>query len=102
VEEQTNYPLTIVVTAGQQLTVDFCYYADLLPAVVVQRIQAHFAHVLRQIVYQPDLRLDQLELVTEEEKRQLLVDFNDTAAAYPQDGRWWTCSSSRPGARLML
>jgi non-ribosomal peptide synthetase component F len=75
VEEQTNYPLTIVVTAGQQLTVDFCYYADLLPAVVIQRIQAHFAHVLRQIVYQPDLRLDQIELVTEEEKRAAVGRF---------------------------
>src|SRR5215210_6659070 len=36
IEEQVNYPLSIVVTAGRQLTVDFRYNGDLLPAVVIQ------------------------------------------------------------------
>lgn len=85
VEEQTNYPLSIVVTAGQLITVHFGYNANLLPDVAVQRMQSHFAHVLQQIVSRPNLCLSDLELVTGEEKRQLLVNFNSTALTYSYD-----------------
>lgn len=85
VEEQTNYPLSIVVTAGQQLTIHFGYNAGLLPETAVRRMQGHFSHVLRQIVSQPNLLIGEIELVTEEEKRQLINDFNDTARPYPHE-----------------
>src|SRR4029077_16516464 len=41
--------------------------------------------LLEGIVSAPESRLSQLPLLTEEERRQLLVEWNDTAADYPRD-----------------
>ncbi|WP_162052138.1 non-ribosomal peptide synthetase [Pontibacter pamirensis] len=85
IEEQTNYPLSISCQAIENLSLNFSYNASLLSKESVEQIKTHFAHVLQQIVSQPDLTLSQLVLVTEEEKRKLAVDFNATAASYPAD-----------------
>nr|NIM11726.1 amino acid adenylation domain-containing protein [Candidatus Aminicenantes bacterium]NIM78476.1 amino acid adenylation domain-containing protein [Candidatus Aminicenantes bacterium]NIN17737.1 amino acid adenylation domain-containing protein [Candidatus Aminicenantes bacterium]NIN41613.1 amino acid adenylation domain-containing protein [Candidatus Aminicenantes bacterium]NIN84387.1 amino acid adenylation domain-containing protein [Candidatus Aminicenantes bacterium] len=53
--------------------------------VTVQRIASHFNRVLQQVLFNVDMPLPDIEITTEEEKRQLLKDFNDTAAEYPHD-----------------
>ena len=40
---------------------------------------------LESIVTQPDARLSQLQLLTETERHQILVEWNDTVADYPRD-----------------
>ncbi|WP_162551297.1 non-ribosomal peptide synthetase, partial [Paenibacillus tepidiphilus] len=49
------------------------------------RYLVHFVQLLSQIGEQPEARIGSYELVTPEEKVQLLHGFNDTAAAYPQE-----------------
>ncbi|RDV10381.1 non-ribosomal peptide synthetase, partial [Pontibacter diazotrophicus] len=84
-EEHTNYPLSLMVQAGRQLSVEFGYNAALISEATVKRMKGHFAKVLQQIIRQPDISLSQLELVTADEKQQLVVEFNNTAVAYPKD-----------------
>ena len=45
----------------------------------------HYVWLLEQIVAQPEMHLKELELVTPEEKKQLLQDFNQTVATYPHE-----------------
>ncbi|MGD2085540.1 MAG: amino acid adenylation domain-containing protein [Candidatus Aminicenantes bacterium] len=48
-------------------------------------IAAHFTHLLDEGVSNPGLRISDLEILGKEEKRKLLLDFNDTDAGYPGD-----------------
>ena len=45
----------------------------------------HLQILLKGIVADPDQRISQLPLLTEAERRQLLVDWNDTQTEYPRD-----------------
>ncbi|OMD33820.1 hypothetical protein BSK56_33860, partial [Paenibacillus borealis] len=49
------------------------------------RYLMHFVQLLSQITGQPEASIGSYELVTPEEKQQLLHGFNDTAAEYPRE-----------------
>src|SRR4028119_543065 len=46
---------------------------------------AHYQRLLSIMVAQPGTPVSHISLLSRQEQHQLLVDFNDTAAAYPQD-----------------
>ncbi|MGE5340424.1 MAG: amino acid adenylation domain-containing protein [Candidatus Omnitrophota bacterium] len=52
---------------------------------MIERISLHFGHMIEIILSDPDKKISEIEIITEEEKRQLLNDFNNTAAEYPRD-----------------
>jgi amino acid adenylation domain-containing protein len=45
---------------------------------------AHYQTFLARAVRQPQIPLSQLSLLTEDEQRQILIDWNDTTVTYPQ------------------
>ena len=45
----------------------------------------HFQTLLEGIVANPDQRISELPILTEAEKHQLLIEWNDTKKDYPQD-----------------
>src|SRR6185436_16106476 len=49
-----------------------------------ERMLAHLQVLLEGILADPSLRLSDLPLLTAAERRQLLVEWNTTQAAYPQ------------------
>nr|VFJ54372.1 MAG: amino acid adenylation domain-containing protein [Candidatus Kentron sp. FW] len=51
----------------------------------IRRMGEHFEVLLRGIVAEPETPVAQLPLLTEAERRQVLVEWNDTKAPYPQD-----------------
>jgi amino acid adenylation domain-containing protein len=61
------------------------YATDLFEASTIERLAGHFRTLLDGIVADPDARLSDLPLLSEAERHQLLVAWNDTAAAYPED-----------------
>jgi amino acid adenylation domain-containing protein len=61
------------------------YAADLFEAATVARLIGHFQTLLEGIIARPEARLSELPLLTESERRQLLVEWNDTQAGYPKD-----------------
>jgi amino acid adenylation domain-containing protein len=61
------------------------YAADLFDAVSVKRLVRHLQSVLQGIVADPDQRLLDLPLLTEAERHQLLVAWNDTQADYAKE-----------------
>src|ERR1700722_9533666 len=48
--EQTNYPLTLLVTETDRVNIRMSYNGDLLSREAVERIGGHLVHVLEQIV----------------------------------------------------
>ncbi len=58
------------------------YNTDLFNAATIMRMLGHFQTLLEGIVTNPDQRISQLPLLTEYERRQLLVEWNDAVAEY--------------------
>ena len=63
----------------------FEYSTDLFDRLTIKRMIGQFQTLLEGIVANPDQPISTLPLLTEEEKHQLLVEWNDTAAEYPKD-----------------
>jgi tyrocidine synthetase-3 len=61
------------------------YRTSLFKKETMQRLAGHFGQILDNIVEQPDILLKDIDLLTTEEKHQIIVDFNNTQTAYPKD-----------------
>jgi amino acid adenylation domain-containing protein/non-ribosomal peptide synthase protein (TIGR01720 family) len=61
------------------------YNTDLFDAASISRMLGHFQTLLEGIVDNPDLHLSDLPLLTQPERQQLLVEWNDTQVNYPKD-----------------
>ena len=64
---------------------DWEYNTDLFDASTIARMARHFQTLLEAIVANPQQRVSQLPLLTERERHQLLVEWNNTTKEYPQD-----------------
>lgn len=53
----------------------------------IERIIAYFMRALEKTVFNVDIRLSAVDLLTAEERQQILVDFNDTTSGYPGNKR---------------
>lgn len=83
--EQTNYPLTLVVSPGEQLFFQISYDTTLYSASTIQRLLGHLQTLLAGIIANPDRRVAKLPILTATEQQQLLWDWNDTQTEYPLD-----------------
>jgi natural product biosynthesis luciferase-like monooxygenase protein/amino acid adenylation domain-containing protein len=61
------------------------YNVDLFDAATIARLSGHFCTLLAGIVAEPARPLAELRCLTSAEQQQLLVDWNATQAALPQD-----------------
>ncbi|MBR8837984.1 MAG: amino acid adenylation domain-containing protein [Stigonema ocellatum SAG 48.90 = DSM 106950] len=61
------------------------YNTDLFDSSTIERMAGHFVTLLEAIVANPEDRISQLPMLTDLEQRQLLVEWNDTQADYPQE-----------------
>ncbi|MCK5920093.1 MAG: amino acid adenylation domain-containing protein, partial [Methylococcales bacterium] len=70
-------------TDGLKLTIE--YNTDLFEATTIERLVGHYQRLLESIVAEPDCTIDKLPMLEEKERRQLLEDWNATAADYPDE-----------------
>jgi amino acid adenylation domain-containing protein len=61
------------------------YNTDLFKADTIHRMLGHFQTLLQGIVSEPNTGIAELPLLTELEKHQLIVEWNDTKTEYPQN-----------------
>ena len=59
------------------------YNPDLFEAGTVQRMLGHYQTILEAVVRNPNTPVSRLPLLTEAERHELLVEWNDTRADYP-------------------
>ena len=61
------------------------YNADLFDRATIDRMLGHYVRLLEGVVADTGQRVSQLPLLGEEERRQLLVGWNETASDYPRE-----------------
>ena len=65
--------------------VGFEYCTDLFKAETAERIVKHFEEVLKAVTENAEQKLEDIEMMTAEEKQLILNDFNVTETEYPRD-----------------
>ncbi|OLF04227.1 hypothetical protein BLA60_41785, partial [Actinophytocola xinjiangensis] len=74
-----KFDLTVIMTdTNDTLTVTLSYNTDLFNQTTVDRLAGHFQTVLANVATHPEVRLSDLELLSDTEKHQLLHDWNNT------------------------
>ena len=63
------------------------YSTDRFDGPRIARMVGHYCRILQAVSTQPDLRLSEVPLLTDEERQRLLVDWNQTTAEYPNERR---------------
>jgi amino acid adenylation domain-containing protein len=74
-----------MVETGAALSGWFRYSTNLFDAATVGRIAARYERLLEEIVADPRRPIDDLDALPAAERRQVLVDWNDTARPFPAD-----------------
>ncbi|MBD8499270.1 non-ribosomal peptide synthase/polyketide synthase [Paenibacillus arenosi] len=74
--EQTNYDLDITVIPEEHILLRFTYNALTFREEDIRQIHGHFARALEKVAANPNIRVNQLELLTSAEKEQILGAFN--------------------------
>ncbi|WP_434703206.1 non-ribosomal peptide synthase/polyketide synthase [Pseudomonas sp. Z1-12] len=83
--EQTNYPLTLLVSLGAELAVQFSYQCASFAPASVEQIGVHLRRLLLQMSDGTQRPLGELSLLDSGETHQQVQGWNATAAAYPDE-----------------
>jgi amino acid adenylation domain-containing protein len=70
---------------GDRITGALEYNTDLFDAATIERMLSHFQALLEQAIADPEQPIASAQLLGEHERRQLLLEWNATDAAYPRD-----------------
>ncbi|HXQ73774.1 MAG TPA: amino acid adenylation domain-containing protein [Pyrinomonadaceae bacterium] len=82
----SRFDMTLAMTETEQgYEVDIEFPTDLYRRERIERMTKHLENILESVVVDPTQRLSDLPLLSENEKRQLLIEWNDTAVAYQSD-----------------
>jgi amino acid adenylation domain-containing protein len=81
-----KFDLTLFIEeAAEELIGVLEYNTDLFEEATINRMAGHFQQLLAEIVANPDRPLSELPMLTEAERQQLLVEWNQTQVDYPKD-----------------
>jgi amino acid adenylation domain-containing protein/non-ribosomal peptide synthase protein (TIGR01720 family) len=81
--ETTNYPLSVMVTPGRQLSIALGYDPALFDEATISRLTQHLVLVLSGIADDVERRVSQLLVTTAAERHQVVVEWNDTDNELP-------------------
>ncbi|HWQ32046.1 MAG TPA: amino acid adenylation domain-containing protein [Blastocatellia bacterium] len=69
-----------MIESGERLTGEFEYNTDLFDAATIERLTAHFQTLLEAIVTNPEQSVARLPMLTADESRRILSEWNQTSA----------------------
>ncbi|WLG94274.1 AMP-binding protein [Pseudomonas sp. FP198] len=84
-QEQTNYPLTLLVGLERQLSLHMSYQRASFSAATVERLAAHLAQLLGQMSANGERCLGELSMLEFDEHQRLTHDWNPVDAPFEQD-----------------
>jgi amino acid adenylation domain-containing protein len=70
---------------GNAITGEIEYNTRLYRSSTIERIISHFKHLLQAVILNIDTPVTDIEMVTDDEKKQLVFDFNNWDEEYPKE-----------------
>jgi tyrocidine synthetase-3 len=84
--ETSKFDLLLIgVEAGEKLSFTFEYSTRLFTANTIRRFIGYFHKIVTTIIGNPAVKLAEIEIISEEEKQQILEEFNHIHEEYPRD-----------------
>ena len=81
-----KFDLTLsAIETAEGLRVRVEYNTDLFAAPTIARLTTHYRTLLEGVVADPDRPISTLPLLTDAERHQMLIEWNDTRTDYPRD-----------------
>jgi amino acid adenylation domain-containing protein/non-ribosomal peptide synthase protein (TIGR01720 family) len=85
-QQVAKFELTLTVWEdGDTLTPAWTWATDLFDRATIERMAAHYQRLLEGVLAHPRQSVHRLPMLGAAERRQVLTDWNDTAADYPAD-----------------
>ncbi len=81
---KTNFDLTVGIDTFDGIKIELLYNEALFTHDVIERICGHFESIILEMIKNPEKAINQINILTDFERKQLLCDFNDTYADYPK------------------
>ncbi len=85
IDSRTHYPLTVDVTPGTTLSVGLSFDRSRFNLSTVEEMLAHFEQLLTSFARNPEQHISHVSMMTEAERRQVVVEWNATDADYSRD-----------------
>ncbi|MEO1515847.1 MAG: amino acid adenylation domain-containing protein [Bacteroidota bacterium] len=81
---QAKFDLTIMVTGEKngKLNIVFNYATDLFQESTIKRYETYLKRIIEQVLLDQDVRLKDIGLLSNREKKQILLGFNNTKVTY--------------------
>jgi amino acid adenylation domain-containing protein len=83
IRSQPGYPLVVDASAGATLQIQLLHDRRRFDDATAERMLGHLQTLLEGMLANPDGTVGELPMLTEAERHQLLVEWNDTRAPYP-------------------
>ncbi|MCX7920809.1 MAG: amino acid adenylation domain-containing protein [Clostridia bacterium] len=82
----SKFDLTLTAVEGEdKIELCFEYCSKLFRKETIERLGKHYANILKQAVQNTGVKLSDIDMLLEEERKQILFYFNDTYTEYPSD-----------------
>jgi len=83
--ERTNYPLSLVAGFSDKLVLEIAYETEKYAQQTIERYLQHLQRILEAFAVQPEQRLADISFLDQNELKEILVDWNETAADFDLD-----------------
>ncbi|MFK7002139.1 amino acid adenylation domain-containing protein, partial [Flavobacterium oreochromis] len=85
-DETSKFDLTFSFhQEDDKLNLELNYDSDIYEEFFIKNLIAHFSNILEKVAKNTDQLISEIEITTDEERHQLVYDFNDTKVDYPKD-----------------
>ncbi|MGE5339904.1 MAG: amino acid adenylation domain-containing protein [Candidatus Omnitrophota bacterium] len=86
VKTTTKFDMSFaVMEKGKGILISLEYYTAIYKPETIERLITHLIRLIEEVVSNPSVKLDDIDILTTEEKDDVLYRFNDTAREYPKD-----------------
>lgn len=85
IDESTNYKLTVSVMVGEVIEINFSYSQTLMNSLVIENLGNHLLKIINLCIENPQIKLDEIDILSESEKKQILYEFNQTKQDYSRN-----------------
>ncbi|WP_378186673.1 amino acid adenylation domain-containing protein [Aquimarina sp. W85] len=85
-QETSQFDLSFTfIEKNEDLALEICYNTDIYEESFIESIFSHLENIFKQVLVFPNIQIKDIDLLTTEEKQEILVNFNGNDAEYPKD-----------------
>ncbi|MBB6716466.1 non-ribosomal peptide synthetase, partial [Clostridium gasigenes] len=83
--EETNYNFNLIVSYHDNILIKFQFNELLYSNDSVERVKNHFINLVNEIITDENILVKDIEILGEDERNKVLVEFNNTKIDYPRN-----------------